>query len=76
MQTYLFETFGGWSPPAVRLFKKMRDKVQNRLSKKQYEDEVSWRDAHVARADGAAHVGGAAPGGSVGDSGGAGAGGG
>ena len=24
----------------VRLFKKMRDKVQNRLSKRQYEDEV------------------------------------
>ena len=24
------------------LFKKMRDKVQNKLSKKQYEDEVSW----------------------------------
>ena len=26
----------------VRLFKKMRDKVQNRLSKRQYEDEVTW----------------------------------
>ena len=42
VQMYLFETFGGWSPPVVRLFKKMKDKVQNRLSKKQYEDEVSW----------------------------------
>ena len=38
----LFETFGGWSPPVVALFKKMRDKVQNKLTKKQYEDEVSW----------------------------------
>ena len=33
-----FETFGGWSVPVVRLFNKMRDK----LSKKQYDDEVSW----------------------------------
>ena len=32
----LFETFGGWSEPVVKLFKKMRDKVQNKLSKKQY----------------------------------------
>ena len=24
------------------MFKKMRDKVKNKLSKKQYEDEVSW----------------------------------
>ena len=38
----LFETFGGWSAPVTKLFKKMRDKVQNKLSKKQYEDEVSW----------------------------------
>ena len=42
MQMLLFETFGGWSAPVVKLFKKMRDKVQNKLSKKQYEDEVSW----------------------------------
>ena len=30
----LFETFGGWSVPVVKLFKKMRDKVQNKLTKK------------------------------------------
>ena len=28
--------------PVVRLFNKMRDKVRNKLSKKQYDDEVSW----------------------------------
>jgi hypothetical protein len=38
----LFETFGGWSVPVVRLFNKMRDKVRDKLSKKQYDDEVSW----------------------------------
>ena len=38
----VFETFGGWSAPVTKLFKKMRDKVQNKLSKKQYEDEVTW----------------------------------
>ena len=42
VQMLLFETFGGWSPPVVALFKKMRDKVQNKLTKKQYEDEVTW----------------------------------
>ena len=42
VQMLLFETFGGWSEPVVKLFKKMRDKVQNKLTKKQYEDEVSW----------------------------------
>ena len=42
VQMLLFETFGGWSAPVTALFKKMRDKVQNKLSKKQYEDEVSW----------------------------------
>ena len=26
----------------VRLFNKMRDKVRDKLSKKQYDDEVSW----------------------------------
>ena len=36
----LFETFGGWSVPVVRLFNKMRDKVRDKLSKKQYDDEV------------------------------------
>ena len=39
---YVLQTFGGWSPPVVRLFKKMRDKVQSRLSNQQYEDELSW----------------------------------
>ena len=42
VQMLLFETFGGWSAPVTALFKKMRDKVQNKLTKKQYEDEVSW----------------------------------
>ena len=42
VQMLLFETFGGWSEPVVKLFKKMRDKVQNKLTKKQYEDEVTW----------------------------------
>jgi hypothetical protein len=38
----LFETFGGWSVPVVRVFNKMRDKVRDKLSKKQSDDEVSW----------------------------------
>ena len=38
VQMLLFETFGGWSAPVTALFKKMRDKVQNKLSKKQYEE--------------------------------------
>ena len=42
LQMLLFETFGGWSMPVVRLFNKMRDKVRDKLSKKQYDDEVSW----------------------------------
>ena len=42
LQMLLFETFGGWSVPVVRLFNKMRDKVRDKLSKKQYDDEVSW----------------------------------
>ena len=42
LQILLFETFGGWSVPVVRLFNKMRDKVRDKLSKKQYDDEVSW----------------------------------
>lgn len=28
LQMLLFETFGGWSMPVVRLFNKMRDKVR------------------------------------------------
>ena len=42
LQMLLFETLGGWSVPVVRLFNKMRDKVRDKLSKKQYDDEVSW----------------------------------
>ena len=42
LQMLLFETFGGWSVPVVRLFNKMRDKVRDKLSKKQSDDEVSW----------------------------------
>ena len=38
----LFETYGGWSEPVVRLFRRMQDKVQNKLTKRQYEKEVSW----------------------------------
>ena len=43
----LFETFGGWSEPVVRSaaplgFRRMQDKVRNKLTKRQYENEVSW----------------------------------
>ena len=40
----LFETYGGWraSEPVVRLFRRMQDKVRNKLTKRQYENEVSW----------------------------------
>ena len=39
----LFETYGGWSEPVVRLFRWMQDKVRNKLTKRQYENvEVSW----------------------------------
>ena len=41
----LFETFGGWSEPVVRLFslfRRMQDKVRNKLTQRQYENEVSW----------------------------------
>ena len=38
----LFETFGGWSERVVRLFRRMQDKVRNKLTKRQYENEVSW----------------------------------
>ena len=37
----LFETYGGWSEPVVRLFRRMHDKVRNKLTKRQYENEVS-----------------------------------
>ena len=38
----LFETLGGWSEPVVRLFRRMKDKVRNKLTKQQIEHEVSW----------------------------------
>jgi hypothetical protein len=38
----LFETYGGWSEPVVRLFRWMQDTVWNKLTKRQYENEVSW----------------------------------
>jgi hypothetical protein len=38
----LFETYGGWSEPVVRLFRRMQDKLRNKLTKRQYEKEVSW----------------------------------
>ena len=42
VQMYLFETFGGWCNAAKRLFHQMKDKVRNKLSKRQHEDEASW----------------------------------
>ena len=36
-----FETFGGFSPAAVRFFEQMRDLVDNRLTHAQYE-ETTW----------------------------------
>ncbi|EOD22574.1 hypothetical protein EMIHUDRAFT_458126, partial [Emiliania huxleyi CCMP1516] len=39
---YLFETFGGWCNAVKRLFYQMKDKVRNKLSKRQHEDEASW----------------------------------
>ena len=51
----LFETYGGWSEPVVRLFRRMQDKVRNKLTKRQYENEVSWSTSNdVARAAGTA----------------------
>ena len=38
----LFETFGGWCNAVKRLFYQMKDKVRNKLSKRQHEDEASW----------------------------------
>jgi hypothetical protein len=37
-----FETYGGWSEPVMRLFRRMQDKVRNKLTQRQYENEVSW----------------------------------
>ena len=34
--------FGGWCNAVKRLFYKMKDKVRNKLSKRQHEDEASW----------------------------------
>ena len=39
----LFETlYGGWSEPVVRLFRRIKDKVRNKLTQRQCENEVSW----------------------------------
>ena len=67
LQMLLFETFGGWSVPVVRLFNR-QDAGQgagHKLSKKQYDDEVSWttRTWSSLKAQARAHVGGAAHGG-------------
>jgi hypothetical protein len=45
----LFETYGGWSEPVVRLFRRMQDKVRNKLRKRQYENEVSWSTSTLRR---------------------------
>ena len=42
VQMYLFETFGGWCNAVKRLFYQMKDKVRNKLSKRQHDDEASW----------------------------------
>ena len=36
------DLYGGWSEPVVRLFRRMQDKVRNKLTKRQYmyENEV------------------------------------
>ena len=59
----LFETYrtaAGASRWKVRLFRRMQDKVRNKLTKGQYENEVSWStvDADVAHAAGTAPFGG------------------
>ena len=41
VQMYLFETFGGWCNAVKRLFYQMKDKVRNKLSKRQHEDEAT-----------------------------------
>ena len=38
---FLFETLGGLSEPVVRLFRQMKDKVRNKLTKR-HKHEVSW----------------------------------
>ena len=40
----LFETYGGWSEPVVRLFRRMQDKVRNKLTKRQYEERSELVD--------------------------------
>ena len=39
---FFFDTLGGWSEPVVWLFRRMKDKVRNKLTKRQYKHEVSW----------------------------------
>ena len=66
----LSETYGGWSEPVLRLFRRMQDKVRNKLTKRQYENEVSCSelvDVDVARAAGTAPFGGGAHSFGVGD---------
>ena len=49
VQMYLFETFGGWCNAVKRLFYQMKDKVRNKLSKRQHEDEASWSTRSFVR---------------------------
>ena len=65
----LFETYGGWSEPVVRFFRRMKDKVRNKLTQRQYDNGVSWStsDVDVARAAGTAPLGGGAHSFGVGD---------
>jgi hypothetical protein len=35
----LRDLYGGWSEPVVWLFRRMQDKVRNKLTKRQYENE-------------------------------------
>ena len=37
----LFETWGGWSPEVVELFRELAEERQNRLHKREY-DETTW----------------------------------
>eukprot|EP00964_Phaeocystis_antarctica_P159050 scaffold129979_cov51-Phaeocystis_antarctica.AAC.1 len=65
---FLFETLGGWSEPVVRLFRRMKDKVRNKLTKRQDEHEVTELvDVDVARAAGTTPLCGAAHSVGVGD---------
>ena len=69
MLILLFETYGGWSEPVVRLFRRMQDKVRNKLEA----NETAVRelselvDVDVARAAGTAPFGGGAHSFGVGD---------